>query len=385
MSAAIQDTSLGPKVAEKIAKDVYTCASCGYCRFNCPVVEQIGFERASARGRMLLVKRMLEGELDFGPEIIDLLFACTQCAGCSEICPTGIDYCEIIAELRREAARRGLLPESQVMTRDVVAEHGNPFSQAQTERGDWVPKNIEVGKKAKDLYFIGCSASYGSNRLPKSALVALESAEHDITVLGAKEQCCGFPLFRMGEDERGRELVEKNIASFRELGVERVIASCPGCYKTLRHELPGEFKVLHMEELLAELVRDGRIKFVKPLKKRVIYSDGCDLGRHSGVYEPPRDVLRGIPELELIEFDYNREQAACCGGPVASHDPELAHKIAAEKVREAVDKGAEMIVTSCPMCFVNLKEGAKVAGVKIDVQALPMLLPKVIERKKAAK
>ncbi|MHC4504985.1 MAG: heterodisulfide reductase-related iron-sulfur binding cluster, partial [Planctomycetota bacterium] len=119
--------------------------------------------------------------------------------------------------------------------------------------------------------------------------------------------------------------------------------------------------------------------------KKVVYADGCDLGRHSGVYEPQRDLLRAMPELELIEFDYNRENAACCGGPVASHNSDLAHNIAAEKVREAVDKGADMIVTSCPMCFVNIKEGTKAADIKIDVQALPMLLPKVVERKKAPK
>ena len=385
MTATMTAMTLSKSTAASIEKDVYTCASCGYCRFNCPVSEQIGFERVSARGRMLLVKRVLEGKLDFGPELIDSLYTCTQCAGCSEMCPTGIDYCEVITQLRREAMRRGLLPDSQITSRDVIVEHGNPFAQKDEERGDWVPKTIEAGRKAKDLYFVGCSASFGSNRIPKSALVALESAEHDITVLGVKESCCGFPFFRMGDDERGRELVEKNAAAFREVGAERIIASCPGCYKTLKHELPDGFEVLHMEELLAELVKAGRIKFVKPLKKKVIYSDGCDLGRHSGIYEAPRDILRAIPEVELLEFDYNREEAVCCGGPVASHSPELAGRIAAQKVREAVDKGVDMIVTSCPMCFVNMKEGAKVAGVKMDVQALPMLLPKVIERKKAAK
>jgi Fe-S oxidoreductase len=377
-------TTLSPSTHASIEKDVYTCASCGYCRFNCAVAEQIGFERATARGRMLLVKRVLEGKLGFGPGLIDSLYTCTQCAGCSEMCPTGIDYCEIVGQLRREAVRLGLLPESQAAVAGVMGEHGNPFAQKQSGRGDWVPKTLEIGRKAKDLYFVGCSASFGSNRIPKSALLALESAGHDVTVLGAKENCCGFPFFRMGDDARGRELVEKNVAAFREVGAERIIASCPGCYKTLRHELPDEFKVLHMEELLAELVKEGRVKFVKPLKKKVIYSDGCDLGRHCGIYDAPRDVLRAIPELELLEFDYNREQAQCCGGPVASHIPELAGRIAAGKVREAVDKGVDMIVTSCPMCFVNLKEGAKVAGLKIDVQALPMLLPKVIERKKAA-
>jgi glycolate oxidase len=298
------------------------------------------------------------------------------------MCPTGIDYCDVISELRRDIAGKGLLPESQVNSRNILAEHGNPFAQKDDERGGWVPKGIEIGREANDLYFVGCSASFGSNRIPKSALVAIESAGHDITLLGSGEACCGFPLFRMGDDEGGRKMMERNISAFRHVSAKRIIASCPGCYKTLKGELPEEFTVLHMEELLAELVKAGSLKFTKPLKKKAIYSDGCDLGRHSGVYDPPREILRAIPELELLEYDYNRENAACCGGPVASHNPDLAHKIAADKVREAADKGVDMIVTSCPMCFVNLKEGAKVAGIKMDVQALPMLLVKVVDRKK---
>ena len=372
-------------LTEQAVHDVYTCASCGYCRFNCPVQKQIGFERSSARGRMLLIKRMLERKLKFAPALVDALYTCTQCAGCSEICPTGIDYCAVVTQLRREATKRKLLPDSQVAARDIVGEHGNPFAQNQAERGDWIPKNVEAGRKAGDLYFVGCSASFGANRIPKSVLMVLLGADIEVSLLGAKESCCGFALFTMGEIERGQALLDRNVAAFREMGAKRIIASCPGCYKTLKHRLPAEFEVLHMEEFIAGLVRDGRVRFVKPFKKKVIYSDGCDLGRHSGIYDAPRDILRAMPEIKLIEFDYNRENAACCGGPVASHNPDLAHDIAAEKVREAVDKGAEVIATSCPMCFVNLKEGAKVAGVKIDIQAVPMLLPKVIERKKANK
>ncbi len=367
----------------KIEKDVYACASCGYCRFNCPVYKEVGFERVSARGRMLLIKRMLEGKLPFGKGLVDSLYACTQCAGCSEMCPTDIDYVEIVSGLRREAARRGLLPESQVRARDVVTEFGNPFAEKAEDRGSWIPKKKEAGKKAKDVYFVGCAGSYASNRIPKSVLLVLDSAGHEVALLGTKESCCGDPLLRIGETERAEELVRANVAAFRELGAERIIASCPGCYKTLKHEYPKEFEVLHVTELIAEMVKSGEVKFVKPLGKKVIYSDGCDLGRHCGVYDAPREILRAVPDLELLEFDYNREMAACCGGPVASFDPDLAHKIAAEKVREAQDKGAEIIVTSCPMCFVNLKEGAKLAGVTIQVQDLPMLLPKLVEKRKA--
>ena len=369
----------------KFTQDVYTCASCGYCRDNCPVASKLGFERVTARGRMLLVKRMIEGKLPFNRALVDSLYTCMLCGACSELCPTKIDYDEVVSTLRRQAVTSGLLPDSQVTSRDVIAEHGNPFAQNQAERGDWIPKGVEAGRRAKDLYFVGCSASFGSNRIPKSVLVALGSAGVDVTVLGTKESCCGFALFTMGETARAEELLRENVAAFREVGAERIIASCPGCYKTLKHRLPDEFEVLHMEDFIADLVKSGAIEFVKPLKKKVIYTDGCDLGRHSGIYEPQRDILRAMPALELLEFDRNRKDAACCGGPVASHNPDLAHEIAADKVREAADKGADMIVTSCPMCFVNMKEGTKAAEIRMDVQALPMLLPKVVERKKARK
>jgi heterodisulfide reductase subunit D len=375
-------TTISRETIEKIKQDVYTCASCGYCRFNCKVAEAKGFESMSARGRMLIAKRMIEGKMPLSKEFIDQLYTCTQCGGCSEMCPTGINYCEIVDVLRKEVVKQEMLPDSQVTARDLVAEHGNPFAQNNEDRGGWIPKNVEIGKKCRDVYFVGCSASFGSNRIPKSVLVALESAGQDITVLGSKEHCCGFPFFRMGEEKRGLELLEKNLAAFKEVEAERVIASCPGCFKTLKELLPEEYIVLHMEEYMAELVKSGKLAFTKPLKKKVIYSDGCDLGRHSGIYEPQREILKAIPELELIEFDYNRADASCCGGPVASHDPDLAHNMSAQKVKEAAEKGADVIVTSCPSCFVNLKEGAKVAGIKMDIQALPMLLLKVVERKK---
>ena len=139
--------ALSEETIEKIKKDVYTCASCGYCRFNCKVAEAKGFESISARGRMLITKRMIEGKMPLDEAFIDQLFTCTQCGGCSEMCPTGINYCEIVEILRQEVARQEKLPESQVKARDLVAEHGNPFAQKNEERGGWIPKTVEIGKK----------------------------------------------------------------------------------------------------------------------------------------------------------------------------------------------------------------------------------------------
>jgi Fe-S oxidoreductase len=206
----------------------------------------------------------------------------------------------------------------------------------------------------------------------------LDNTDLDYTVLGDNELCCGAPIFRMGETELGMQMVNRNVENIRKLGVKRIFASCAGCYSTMKKRFPDEFEYLHLTELLDKMLKDGDLKFKKPLKKRVIYYDGCDLGRHSGVYEAPRNVLKAIPEIELIEFDYNRENAMCCGGPLSSGYPELAHNIAARTVQEAHDKNADMIVTACAACLVNFKEGAKVAGVRMDVQDIPMILTRVV-------
>ena len=361
-----------------IIKDIYTCAACGYCRFGCPVNTHVGFESATARGRMLIVKKILEGKLGYTNSVVDSIYMCSQCANCSEICPTGIKYVDIITALRQELFQRGLYPESQKMLRSIISEHGNPFSGKKEERSSWLPEEHKTPRKSKNVYFVGCSSSYASNRIARSIMKVLDTIGFDYTVLGSEEYCCGDPLRRMGEQEEASLLMEKNVEKFKEFGIKTVIASCAGCYKSLKHNYPQDFEMLHVTQLFDRLIKEGKLKFTKELKNKIIYQDGCDLGRHCGIYEEPRNILRAIPGVELLEFDYCKEEAICCGGPLASGYLDLSHKIAADRVREANAKGADMIATSCPMCFVHLKDGAKEASIVMSVQDIPLLLLKAI-------
>ena len=172
-------------------------------------------------------------------------------------------------------------------------------------------------------------------------------------------------------------LVEDNVAIFKEMGVKTIFTACAGCYKALIHDYPkGDWEVLHFVQIMDRLISEGKLKFKKPLPKKVIYYDGCDLGRHCGIYEEPRRILQAIPEIELIEFDYNREEAMCCGGPLVGSYPDLATDIPVRHVNEAVEKGADILVAACGACMINFKEGSKKAGKKLDIQDLAMLVAK---------
>ncbi len=362
----------------KLEEEIYTCASCGYCRFNCPVYKVIGLESVTVRGRMLVMKKILEGKMEFTPELVDSIYMCAQCEGCKIACPNDIDFVAITRFLRQEMVSQGLLPESFKVVRENLATLSNPYGEPMDQRGAWLSSKVrEEVKQSENLYFVGCTTSYSLNRISKSVTRVLDKSKFDYTVLGDNELCCGAPMLRMGETELAMDMVQKNVENMRNLGVKTVFASCAGCYSTMKHNYPDEFEYLHVTELFENMLKDGTLEFKKPFKKRAIYYDGCDLGRHAGVYEAPRNVLKAIPELELIEFDYNRENAMCCGGPLSSGYPDLAHNIAVQAVVEAHEKNADMIITACAACLVNFKEGAQIAGIQMDVQDIPMILARV--------
>jgi Fe-S oxidoreductase len=182
------------------------------------------------------------------------------------------------------------------------------------------------------------------------------------------------------------ELAEKNMAEnrrqLRELGVKTVFTSCAGCAKQLKHNLGKEFTALHAVEFIDQMMATGKIKIEKELPKTVIYHDGCDLGRHSGVYEAPRNILKRIPGVQLLEFPHNRQKADCCGGPFMAPYPQMAQELAAARVQAALDQGAEILVTACPSCIVNFKNGQKLLGNNsIEVQDLMLLLQRLVRQK----
>ena len=368
---------------KEIETEILRCLKCGECQEVCPVYQDKGNESFVARGKIRLMRAVMNDEIELTPGIQERLDCCLNCNACWARCPAGIDTDELVVDARCEMRKAVLpVPKNLEAVRANIAKHGNPFGLPAEEREGWTPKGL-TERQSEVGYFAGCAVSYSQNRMAKAALRVIEDAGIQYTTLGNEERCCGDPLLRMGLKKEAEDLLEKNRENFKKRGVKTIFTSCAGCAKALKHALGDEFEVLHVTEYLNKLAQEGKIEFEKPVGKKVTYMDGCDLGRHAKVYEAPRELLGQLPQVELVEMDYSRDLAACCGGPFVAAYPDLAKKFAANRIQDALDVGAEMIVVACPTCLLNMKEGAKAfEGVKIDIQEITSLVQKSAKREK---
>jgi Fe-S oxidoreductase len=214
------------------------------------------------------------------------------------------------------------------------------------------------------LLYLGCTGSYQDLYIVPSMMEFMDETGVNYCVLGEKEVCCGYVAHLIGAQEAFQECMDKNLAIFSELSPGLIVTTCAGCHRTLRdlyREYSGfDVEVLHAVEYMDRLISDGELRFQGEFPMKVIYHDPCDIGRHMGIYEPPRNVLRAIPGLDLVEFSLNRALAKCCGGGggLKGFDSELSSVLAEKRVAEAMDLGAEVIVSACPTCKSNLKLAA---------------------------
>jgi glycolate oxidase len=356
-------------------EDIVRCMKCGNCQETCPVYIATGKESKVARGRLRLIKAVIKDEIELTDGVQESLLTCLQCDACRITCPPGVPVNEMLLAAKSAMLEKGKrLPEIQDKVRVSIKGESNPYLQKKGERGAWLPPEYKTPKPAPYLIHAGCAVSYAQSRIGKAVIKILESVGLDFTLMGDLEECCGDPLFRMGAKEEAEKQVGRNKEEWKKLGIEYVITPCAGCFKAFKEHYSDTIKPLHVVQLFANLIKEGKLRFTKPFRKKVIYFDGCDIGRHGGVFEEPREVLKSIPELTLMEFPKNRDNAVCCGGPLLGSYPDLAIKIAADRVREAESLGAEVLVGACPTCLLNLKEGAKEAGVKLDIQDINGIL-----------
>lgn len=235
------------------------------------------------------------------------------------------------------------------------------------------------------LYYTGCMASYRLDSIAKSTIELLKKAGVDFKMLGENEWCCGSVLLRTGNRELAREVAEHNVKAFKDAGIDTIVTSCAGCYKTLRNDYPelaglDGIKVLSSPEFILELIKDGRIKLKSPGQK-ITFHDPCHLGRHSNVYDAPREVLKSIEGVELVEMARNRENSRCCGsgGGVKSGFGELANKMADVRIDEAEATGANIVTSPCPFCTYALDDAAKRNGRTIKAVDFAELMLELLE------
>jgi glycolate oxidase len=356
---------------EDIDNEVLACIHCGFCRLGCPTFGVTHRESRNARGRNALAFYLMNGFIEPTADLAEAFYSCTTCQACTYFCPALIKVDEIVEGVRKKLYSAGFLPQAIQGVRDNILKTGNVYASARADRIEIYPpalrekaKKGELKARAGTLLFMGCVPSYLDMKMVPSLIKPLDKAGVDYTTLSVEENCCGFPLYLMGSDDfesHAKNLIERIEAT----GAVELVTPCAGCYKTFKKIYPEirEFgvEVYHSVQYLAKLIDEGRIEFQGELGKTVTYHDPCDLGRAFKIFEEPRNILKKIPGLQYVEMARNRLQARCCGGGggVQAHDPEMAVEMAAERVRDALAVGAEIIVSGCAACKDNLRKGAK--------------------------
>jgi len=334
------------------------CYQCGKCETVCPW----------NRVRKYFVRRMIhQAQLGVVPFESEDLWLCATCRNCVGRCPRGVEIIDVVRAMRRLLVPDGVVPASIPNLRGVmtsIASVGNPFRQ-EKDRADWA-EGLSVKaftEGTETLYFPCCYPSYDP-RLKKVAQATaniLNRAGVDFGILGSKENCCGESVRKVGNEELFKRLARENIKTFIENGVKKIVASSPHCYHTFKNEYPEfkvNFEVLHVSQYLSRLIQDGRLKPTKEYGKKVTYHDPCYLGRHNGIYEEPREILKRIPGLELVEMANSREDSLCCGmgGGRIWMETAKGERFSTLRLEQAIGIGAEVLVTSCPYCITQFED-----------------------------
>jgi heterodisulfide reductase subunit D len=248
---------------------------------------------------------------------------------------------------------------------ESVVQNNNPYFEPHEQRFAWMSNHLETDTPIKKeyAYFVGCTSAYRTQSIAFATTEILHKANVSFTFID--EVCCGSPLLRTGHLKIARKMAKKNIETIGKTGVKKLITSCAGCYRTFKHDYPIilehelPFDVIHSAELLSELIKGDRLELSNEKTIRVTYHDPCHLGRHSGVYDAPRDVLQSIPNIEFVEMSENRNSALCCGagGGFRSGYKDLSIELAALRVSQAERINAEILTSSCPFCHYNLELG----------------------------
>jgi Fe-S oxidoreductase len=338
--------------------------------------EKIGWESASPRGKIFYLKQFkdrsfFEKLVGKNKKLDDVfltrIFQCTGCGACEEVCHVNIELHELWKKVKNQLFKQGLIKiDTHKAVRERIKKYRNPFSEPPEDRGKWFPKDLKVSKNPEVVFFQGCTEAYRRQELAETTVRILEKAGVKYTILGPEEWCCGSILINTGQTDFVKEYATHNVKAIEKTGAKALVVACAGCYNTIKNEYPkigGElpFELYHVTEYLEKLIDEKKLKFTKPIIKTVTFHDSCHLGRGGGIFEAPRNVIKKIPGITLREMVRNRRMSRCCGagcGCAAAFN-ELASDLAFERLKEAKKTKADLIVTTCPFCNLNLNKVAK--------------------------
>ena len=389
-------TDLARLIHQECGENVYLCYQCERCSSGCPTVPAMRYRPAQM---MRLTQFGLEDQLATDASI----WRCLGCDMCTAHCPHNLSVRRLVETMRQhvmqerylvsgfdklgedEPLRKGM--RAMGMLGERIGIHHNVSGEDNAARLAWTdnlaqkPEGLVRDPQASLVYFVGCVSamfpmSYG---IPQGFANVLGRAGVRFTTLGEQEQCCGFPLLMAGQLKQAKALIQHNVEQVRTLGIPRMVTTCPSCYHMWHHtvsEVLGEplgFEVVHATEVLRDLVVEGQLPFAEPQRTGVVtYHDPCDLGRKSGVFDPPREVLRRIPGYTFVEMQQSREHALCCGGGgnLETFDPDLVQEVAARRVAQAAEVNATVLISACPQCVRTLSKAARNQKLRMRVMDL---------------
>jgi len=384
--------------------DLYSCVIYGQCQEVCP---------ATASGKTLNPKKLINDLKDHllteGPVLVkggeptkalvgeviteEVIWACTTCRACQEVCPVSVEHINKIIDLRRNLVmEQAKVPETAEGALRSIEDRGHPWRGTTLSRTDWAEglkiKTLAEDKNIDILFWVGCTGALEerSTKVVQATARLLKIAGVNFGILGTEESCCGEPARRLGNEYLFQMQAEKNIELLKGYGVKRIVTACPHGYNTLKNEYPqfgGNFEVVHHTQLIAQLIKEGKLKITKGRGELVTYHDPCYLGRYNDIYQPPRQVIKNIPGIKMVEMERNRENSFCCGGG-GGHmwlEESTGRRINEMRTEQALETKAQTVVTACLFCLQMFDDGikAKAAEEKLKVMDIAELIAASVE------
>lgn len=387
---------------EKYKDIIHRCYRCGYCKFssdyaylNCPSYNKYSKESHAPGGMLWLIRAAVMKEIDITPQLANILYTCTMCANCVDKCPIEFnkDIVNMIVAGRMVLVEQSIIPKQANQYLKNLFQHGNPWKESQTKRGDWAKDiGIQIYNGQHFLYYVGDIGSYDPNGRKTAGTVAriLQKAGVSFGILGAREHTDGNDIRQLGEQGLFHYFAEKNIRVFKDKNVKKICTLSPHAYNTMKNDYPeigGKFEVFHYTHLLEQCIFQNKINFTKPVDKKVTFHDPCFLGRWNNQYETPRNILASIPGIQLKEMERNKKDAFCCGGGGGNFYTDLIgggkNSPARIRIKEAFSTGADILAVACPGCMTMLEDALKAENLedKIAVKDIAEICCESMENK----
>ncbi len=381
---------------ESVKEWVHYCGRCNSCKYlyrdyrnSCPAFVKFYFEPFTSSGKIWMARDLTLGKYDWSPTIARKVFSCTLCGNCTVQCQqlAGKHALDIFEALREEAVERGFGPmEAHKKFLDNIERSNNPYGEPKEDRFKGVPEEY-FNDDADVIYFVGCTSAYREKQLFEATVPILRRLGVSFTLL-KEEACCGSPLLTTGQIKAARRVAEHNIKIINSKKARTVVASCAGCLRTLKTQYEKKFglkidkEILHISEFLVRQLKPLKKMYKKSVKLLEIatYHDPCHIGRHIGIFEEPRKLIKSIPGIKFVEIGRNRNNAWCCGAGAGckSEFKDWAIETGQLRIKEAEETGAKYLVTACPFCERNLRDAAEKLKSPIEVVDLTQLVLKTI-------